>query len=139
MSTLTKDVLAVLAVHMARLVELTEHTHKVLVDEGKASRAGIRLRGADARTLNPAQSTVVSTVPCRWLGFMIWDAGGTGSLIRFHDGNSADGAVIGTISLAPNESVRDFLGPQGIGTVYGLYAELVSGKVDGAAYVEALT
>lgn len=106
--------------------------------ETAATRDGIRLRGASARQVLGTASTVVSTVACQWLGFMLADTAGNGATLRFRDGGP-EGQILGTVTLAAGESVRDFFGPQGIGCTLGVYLEIVSGQIDGAVFIGTAT
>ena len=57
--------------------------------------------------------------------------------VRIHDGADANGDLMASITLAANESVRDFLIPQALTTRSGsgaLYVEVVSGSVEGAIW-----
>lgn len=113
-----------------------------------ASRAGVRVHGAEPRSITlPAGGTRTLTVsPCRWMGYLIAETTGTtGVRLRFHDGDSADGDVIGSVTLSPGESVRDYFGPSGVALSYGLFVELLpfpgatdaGGTIDGAVFTAA--
>lgn len=61
-----------------------------------------------------------------------------GALIKLHDGADANAATVSIISLAPNESIRDWYLPSGIRFKYGLYVEVINGAIEGVLYqVEA--
>ncbi len=54
--------------------------------------------------------------------------------IDFYSGSNNTGILIATISLAPGESIRDWLPPYGIGAD-GMAAVVTTGSVDGSVWV----
>lgn len=61
--------------------------------------------------------------------------GSAGAVVRFRDGTGTDGVVIAPISLTGGESTRDFFPGAGVAVRSGLFLEVVSGEVEGAAWV----
>lgn len=113
-----------------------------------ATRSGIKVNGAEPRdaTTPVAGSRNVTSVPSRLMGFMLAETTGTdGVRIRFHDGDSVDGDIIGSVNLAAGESIRDYFGPGGVAITRGLYLELLpvpgaaggGGAIDGAIFLTA--
>jgi len=91
----------------ARPVPVGVGGHGVKVSSSPAALVGYALRNLSA--IDDATATIV---------------------IREYDAN---GAVVIPITLAPNESIRDFFGP-GINFVDGVYVE-ITGEVDGTVWL----
>lgn len=113
-----------------------------------ATRAGVRVNGAEARPVATAAggAAPVTSVRGRWMGYLLAEITGTdGVRIRFHDGDSIDGDIIGSVTLAAGESVRDYFGPGGVAITRGLFLELLpspgqsgaGGAIDGAVFLTA--
>ena len=70
-----------------------------------------------------------------WLhGWSIRETSGTTqAVLRLRDGGDANGELSVSISLAAGESTRDWF-DRGVRHVRGLFYELVSGTVEGAAF-----
>lgn len=108
-----------------------------LVGELAGTRDAVRLRGCEARPLTSTTggNTRVSVSPGRLVGFLMAEkTGETGATIRLYDGADVGGSLLGTITLAPGESCRDWFGPQGIAFSHGLHVA-VTGAVEGSAIV----
>jgi hypothetical protein len=67
-----------------------------------------------------------------YVGLSLAETSGVSSAkVRLRDGIDDTGTVIDVVTLAPNESVRDWYGPQGKRFGVGLRLEVVSGSVEG--------
>jgi hypothetical protein len=90
------------------------------------------LAGPAAPVNLPGASGAVTAVDGRLMGFSVREAAGTPAkaAMRLRAG-SATGAILATVTLAPEESVRDWFGPNGITATGGVYYELVSGTITG--------
>jgi hypothetical protein len=96
---------------------------------------GILLSGATPRVLYNGVSGKLTSSAARWIGFHARETSGAGTaLVRFRDGDLG-GDLVGLVSLAANESAREWFGPGGIAVGQGLYAEVVSGQVELVAYL----
>lgn len=71
----------------------------------------------------------------RLLGWSFRETSGTAAArIDLYSGGNNTGILVATISLAPNESIRDWLPPYGIGAD-GMAAVVTTGSVDGSIWV----
>lgn len=79
--------------------------------------------------------------PGRIMGFAVRETtnqDGASAQIRFRDGADATGAPLGSgITLAQNESIRDWFGPAGIAVTSRLFLERVSGTTEVTVYWSA--
>ena len=103
------------------------------------SRGAVPLQGAEARQLTDSagNGVRVSTSAGRLVGFSLRETTTTDpALVRLLDG--PDGEPLALIRLAPGESVRDWYGPTGVSFIYGLFTQVVSGAVEGVAYLGAV-
>lgn len=68
-------------------------------------------------------------------GFAFREASGTaGAVVNIRDGYDANARLVCPLTLAANESVRDFTTTVGIQLLQGLYVEIASGTVQGTVY-----
>lgn len=94
----------------------------------------VRLRGT-ARAFPFTASQRIAMSAGRLHGFSLRETTGAASaIVRLHDGFDANGDLIATVSLIAAESVRDWF-EGGLAFGAGLYAEIVSGAVEGAIYL----
>lgn len=83
----------------------------------------IALTGADQ---------AVSTQGCEYMGFSIRETAGARAVVRIYDNDdAASGKLLDTVSLLPNESVREYY-PEPIFARVGVYVDVVSGAVEGS-------
>lgn len=86
-------------------------------------------------TASPAAGQVV-TGSGRLAGLAISETTGTGTAkVKIHDGVGAGAPLLFTVTLAANESIRDFFNGQGLAFTTGLYVELVTGAIDGSLFL----
>lgn len=67
-----------------------------------------------------------------YFGFTIRETAGSTATVRIHDNTANSGTILDTIQLAPNESAREWYGPQGILLRTGIRVDIVSGTVEGS-------
>jgi DNA uptake protein ComE-like DNA-binding protein len=79
----------------------------------------------------PGSSGAVTAVDGRLMGFSARETTGTASAFFRLRAGTGTGTILATVSLAANESVRDWFAPNGIQATGGVYYELVSGAVAG--------
>ena len=93
-------------------------------------------RGAQPLSL-PAASGQVEGRPGRLMGFAVRESSGAaGATFRLYSGGDANGQPVAPVSLSPNESTREWWGPNGVRCDAGLYFQLVGGSLEGVAYYE---
>lgn len=97
----------------------------------------VKVHGAEYRSLVANGTTTVTGSSCRLIGWALAETTGTGTAtVTLHDGATSDGQTVAVITLAANESARDYFGPGGISLPYGLYAS-VTGSVAGSLFLGA--
>lgn len=68
-------------------------------------------------------------------GYSLRETAGAAATVRLWDNASAaSGTIVATIALVANAS-RDFIAPQGVRFANGLFAEVVTGTVEGSVYL----
>lgn len=68
-------------------------------------------------------------------GFSVRETAGAAAVVRIFDNTAASGTLLEEISLAANESAREFyIG--GVPTVIGIFVQVVSGAVTGSVRVD---
>lgn len=84
-----------------------------------------------------SQSGTLSFSPGQIAGYSIRETAGARAVLRFRNGPETDREqnILLTISLAAGESARDWFMPTGIPFDLGLYVEVVSGTIEGAAQI----
>lgn len=99
----------------------------------QASNLGVRDRGAEPRALSATPGgTLLTGVPNRLMGWLLQETTGTNTAtLTLYDGDSVSSAVLTVITLAPNESIRDWFGSNGIALSAGLFA-VTAGAVSGS-------
>lgn len=91
---------------------------------------------AHATTVHTADGQAVSG-RARYLGFSVRETSGSASArIDIYSGTSAAGLLLDSVSLAANESTREWYGPQGFVCPNGIYVDEVSGEVAGVVRYE---
>lgn len=71
----------------------------------------------------------------RLVGFSARETTGTaGAVFNIRHGTSNAGALLVTVSLGPNESAREWYGPDGIAAASGLWLERVTGQTSFVGY-----
>lgn len=103
------------------------------------TKDAVTLQGAEARALvdGGGNGRRVATTSGRLVGFNLHETSGTTRAeVRLLDGE--DGEALALISLEPGESARDWYGPGGVSFIYGLYAQIVTGAIEGIAYIGAV-
>lgn len=77
----------------------------------------------------------VSARPAIYRGFTIRETAGSTAVVRiFDNASAATGTVLEEISLAANESAREFYA-HGIAAAAGVYVDVVSGTVVGSVRI----
>lgn len=90
--------------------------------------------GPTARPYAVTSSAAVRSDASVYCGFSLRETAGAAAVVRIYDNTAADGTLLDTISLAADESAREFY-PGGIKAVAGIYFSLVSGTVEGSIRV----
>lgn len=98
--------------------------------------------------MNPAQPIPVGNFPggsgdianrSTVYGFGLRETTGTAAArVDVYNGNDTGGILIAPIDLNPGQSVRDVLGPSGVGCDMGVFVNIVSGSVAGSIWVDEL-
>lgn len=84
-------------------------------------------------------TTKIVAGPARLMGWGIKETTGAATAAcDVYDGSDATGQLAVPFTLLSNESVRDWLGPNGLLCVRGLFVNVTSGSVSGALWVEIL-
>ena len=92
----------------------------------RAPAVSVPLTGADQ---------VVRDVPVFYAGFTIRETAGATAVVRIFDhASAASGTVLEEISLAANESAREYY-PGGLHAAKGVYVDVVSGAVAGSVRI----
>lgn len=95
--------------------------------------------GARAMAVRSTDDTKLSTSSGRLVGYSLAEATGlAGAKVYIRDGVDAEAPILAVITLAANESTRDWWAPGGVGFGRGLYVDLVSGQIEGALYLGAV-
>lgn len=83
-----------------------------------------------------AADVKASTVGNQLKGFNLRETTGAGiATVRILDGTDASADLVVAITLAANESVRDWFSERGIALLNGCYVQRVTGTVEGAVYL----
>lgn len=70
-----------------------------------------------------------------YFGFTIRETAGATAVVRIYDNVTNSGTLLESISLAANESAREYYG-DGIQTIVGgIYVDIISGAVEGSIRV----
>lgn len=77
-------------------------------------------------------SQALSTTNRVYFGFSVRETNNAIATIRIRAGGVITGDILDTIQLNPNESAREWYGPQGIQAHGGLYVEKVAGTYEGS-------
>lgn len=96
------------------------------------------VRGALALPVGTAPSAVklLSNTAGRLVGYALKETTGIATAeLDLLDGTNVDGDLLAPITLAANQSVRDWFGPAGVSFGIGLYAQLVSGSITGTVWL----
>lgn len=102
------------------------------------SRDAVALQGAEVVPITPAAAGasnehVLSGASGVLMGYGLRETTGTATAtLELRDGQ---GALICPVTLAANESARDWFGPGGLSFVNGLQLVRVAGSADGAVYL----
>jgi F0F1-type ATP synthase alpha subunit len=88
---------------------------------------------ASAVALTGSDQTV-RTSAANYAGFSIRETAGATAVVVIYDNTSASGTVLEAISLAANESAREFY-PGGIWANTGIFVDVVSGAVAGSVRI----
>lgn len=92
------------------------------------------LLGGATPTAIPGSSGDITGSTGVLMGFSAKETSGTTSAHFRLRVDTAVGTILATVSLLPNESVRDWYGPAGVTATGGVYFELVSGAVAGGVF-----
>ena len=89
-----------------------------------------------ARTNAVSADEATMAQACLYMGFSFRETAGSTATIQIYDNASAaSGVLLDTISLAANESAREWYGPQGIRAANGVYCD-VTGTVEGSVRIQ---
>jgi hypothetical protein len=72
--------------------------------------------------------------PTRVLGWSFSEEAGAAAKLILRDGNGTSGRYVATVTLAANESNREWFGPDGIQVNVGIYVDRISGTTLGGVY-----
>ena len=79
------------------------------------------------------------TGPARLMGWALRETtGAAGASCDLYDGNDVTGGIMVPFTFLANESVRDWLGPNGVLITRGAFLNVLTGSVKGALFVELL-
>jgi hypothetical protein len=68
-------------------------------------------------------------------GFVVRETAGAAASARVYDGTDNTGTLIDVISLAPNESAREYYGEGGLWCATGIYVDILAGTIEGSVRV----
>jgi hypothetical protein len=114
------------------------HTALSGLNDGVRTLNAVQQLGATPRPIRANQSGPLSTSAGRLAGYSVRETSGTAAaVLRLRDGEdvSDPGNILITISLSAGESTRDWYLPLGVSFTAGLYVEIVSGAIEGAAFI----
>lgn len=78
----------------------------------------------------------IATGVATYRGFSISETSGTASArIRIFEGNSTAGPILDEITLAANESAREYYADNNFSVGSGIYVQVVSGSVSGSVRI----
>lgn len=83
-------------------------------------------------SISGSSQALLTSDPVIYYGFSLRETAGAAAVVRVRDSGVVGGNILDTISLAANESAREFYAPGGKNCRGGLYVEIVSGTVEGA-------
>lgn len=117
--------------------DVTVAVHQVR--DGLRSLDAVQAYGALARPLTGTGP--LSASAGRLAGWTLRETAGAAAAIRLRDGTDTSTLrnVLATIALAADASVAHWALPAGISYSFGLYAEVVTGAVEGAVYTLPVT
>jgi hypothetical protein len=92
--------------------------------------AAFALGGSDA----VRSHTPVANGSLIYMGITVRETGGATAVVRIRAGTST-GVILDTISLAANDSVTTWYGPQGKMCNGGLFEDFVSGAYEGSVFI----
>lgn len=102
----------------------------------RTDASGAPIGGATSTYKNASGQVV--TGACRLMGFSIRETAGAASdpaaLVYLRDGTDATGTIKAVITLAPNESDRDWFGMDGVAFATGIYFHVSSGAVEASIW-----
>ena len=79
------------------------------------------------------------TGPARLMGWALRETtGAAGAQCDLYDGNDATGGLVVPFTFNANESVRDWLGPNGVLIQRGGFLNMLAGSVKGTLFAELL-
>lgn len=99
---------------------------------------GVLLRGARAVPVGSSASATKNATnnAGALVGFALRNTSASVSaVVLLRDGTTADAPVVVPITLAPDESIRDWFGPSGVNLSFGLYVDVTAGAVDGTVFL----
>lgn len=83
---------------------------------------------------NPYPSAIISGA-CRLMGWSVRETTGAAlAEVDIFSGSSTTGLLVAKVTLAANESNREWFGPAGI-RCNGIYTNFVTGSIDGVLFV----
>lgn len=106
--------------------------------DGIRTLNAVQQLGATPRPIRANQSGPLSTSAGRIAGYSVRETSGTAAaVLRLRDGEdtSDPGNILITLALAAGACVESWLLPVGVTFTAGLWAEIVSGDVEGAAFI----
>jgi hypothetical protein len=127
-----------LEAHYTAIVLALEHGLDAIRAELVPSRNAVPLRGAEYRSLyaNAGAGVRVMAAGGRLAGYSVRETTGAApAVIRLRDGADVAGDLVATIALTQGQSLTAWLMPTGISLTYGLFAEVVTGAIEGVAYL----
>jgi hypothetical protein len=86
---------------------------------------------AHVTALTGSDQQVITSSQTIYHGFSVRETAGATAVLRVHAGTSNTGEVLDTVSLAANESAREYY-EEGLTVRSGIYVDIVSGAVEGS-------
>lgn len=122
-----------LAAALGAVANLNDNARQLV--QGLKTYNGARRLGAESRIIAGGQSGRLSNSPGRLAGYALRETAGAAAVVRLLDGPDANGDMLLSLSLAANESTRDWYLPGGISFTQGLFVVVVSGAIEGNVYL----
>lgn len=124
--------------HLAELVSAAANLNDAAAQlrQGLRTVSAVRQLGATPRQITNGTSRRISSSIGRLAGYALREtSGAAGATVRLHDGGDANGDLLVPITLAANESLRDWFMPMGISFgEAGLFIE-ISGAIEGTVFI----
>jgi hypothetical protein len=92
-------------------------------------------RHASPITVPATGSQVALGGPSLLMGWALLETSGTvAATLEIYDGEDVTGQLIAPIALAPGQSTRDWMAPDGLETDIGLFVRVIAGTIRGVLW-----